>query len=120
MCVCDIYEKHDLDLRITTPSKKTFSFNKRKITSEPGAFVLDSRYGPGVEMWRSENFTPGRYKAKVSLYNKNGNTMNPKLQLNVLTNLQSYKTQVLELDAQKTEIDIIFDVDKEGVVQLQN
>lgn len=112
-------EKHDLDLQITTPTKKTFSFKKRKIGNEPGAFVLDSRYGPGVEMWRSENFTPGRYKAKVSLYNKNGNTMNPKLQLNVLTNLQSYKTQVLELDGQKSEIEIIFDVDKEGVVQLQ-
>lgn len=113
-------EKHDLDLHITTPSKKSFNFKKRKIASEPGAFVLDSRYGPGVEVWRAENFTPGRYVAKVSLYNKNGNAASPKLQLNVLTNLQSYKTSVLEIDSGKNEIEIIFDVDKEGAVQLQN
>ena len=113
-------EKHDLDLKVTTPDGKTFDFKKRSIASVPGSFVLDSRYGPGVEMWRAENFKPGKYKCKIALYNKNGNKANAKFQLNVMTNLQNYKTPQIELSEVKTTTDISFEVDKEGVVQLLN
>lgn len=113
-------EKHDLDLRVTTPEGKVFDFKKRTIASVPGAFVLDSRYGPGVEMWRAENFKPGKYNCRISLYNKNGNKTNPHFQLSILTNLQNYKTPQIELNETKTTTDIVFEVDKEGVVQLLN
>lgn len=113
-------EKHDLDLRITAPGNKMYDFKKRKIKGEPGSFELDSRYGPGLEMWRAENFKPGRYTCKVTLYNKNGNEANPKIQISVVTNLQNSKSSVLELDQKKKQMDVVFEVDKEGAVQFLN
>ena len=111
-------EKHDLDLKITAPDGKKFDFKKRRIKDEPGAFELDSRYGPGVEMWRAENFKPGRYNCKVTLYNKNGNEAKPQFHLNVVTNLQNIKTPVIEIDTKQPQKEIVFEVDKEGVVKL--
>lgn len=112
-------EKHDVDLEVTTPSNKRFNFKKRKLGSEPGAFELDSRFGPGIEMWKAENFQPGSYQSKLSLYNKNGNEAPAKVQLTVVTNLSTYKSEPIELDAAHREINVRFGVNADGSVEFK-
>jgi flagellar motor protein MotB len=112
-------EKQDLDLQVITPSHKQFNFKKRKIAGEPGSFELDSRYGPGIEMWKAENFGPGTYSAKVSLYNQNGNKSPAQVNLSVLTNRGSYRSPAFSVDEKNTEKEIEFSVTPEGEVSWQ-
>lgn len=110
-------EKHDIDLEVTTPSRQRFNFKKRKLASEPGAFELDSRFGPGIEMWKAENFQPGAYQSKLSLYNKNGNEAPAKVQLTVVTNLSTYKSEPIELDSAHKDANVSFSVMADGSVE---
>jgi flagellar motor protein MotB len=112
-------EKQDLDLQVITPSHKQFNFKKRKIAGEPGSFELDSRYGPGIEMWKAENFGPGVYSAKVSLYNQNGNKSPAPVKLSVLTNRGSYRSPAFSVDEKNSEKEIRFSVTPEGEVSWQ-
>ncbi len=66
-------EKHDIDLTVKNPLGKVFSFKNRKHEGMSGEFVLDSRYGPGAEIWTSNQVIPGEYEIKVTLYNQYGN-----------------------------------------------
>jgi flagellar motor protein MotB len=110
-------EKHDIDLEITTPTQKHFNFKKRKVANEPGAFELDSRFGPGIEMWKAEAFQPGAYQSKISLYNKNGNDAPAKIQLTVVTNLSTYKSDPIELDSAHKEVNVPFTITADGSVE---
>lgn len=112
-------EKHDIDLEITNTHKKVFNFKKRKIASEDGSFEIDSRFGPGIEMWKTENFKPGNYKAKLSLYNKNGNEAPAQVQLTIVTNLNTYKTAPIVLDTNKKQKEVRFAVEKDGAVRFE-
>lgn len=66
-------EKHDLDLTVTDPKGKTFNFKSRKFAGHPGEFTLDSRSGPGAEIWQTNKIVPGIYKISWKLYNTYGN-----------------------------------------------
>ena len=66
-------EKHDLDLSVTDPTGKTFNFKSRKFDGHPGEFTLDSRSGPGAEIWQTSKIIPGVYKISWKLYNSYGN-----------------------------------------------
>ncbi|WP_415063249.1 flagellar motor protein MotB [Bdellovibrio sp.] len=110
-------EKHDLDLQVTTPKKANFNFKKRKWDGQAGAFELDSRFGPGIEMWKAENFEPGEYKVKSLLYNKNGNEASAKAQVTVVTNLRTYKSELFEMASRNSEFDLSFVIDAQGAVR---
>lgn len=109
-------EKHDIDLQVLNPNSKLFSFKRRKIKGEPGEFTIDSRYGPGIEMWKSENFLPGTYHAKVLLYSKNGNLAPAQAHLTVITNRSTYKSEAVVLPNKGDEGDIAFTIDGQGTV----
>ncbi|MBX2996558.1 MAG: hypothetical protein KF681_17180 [Bdellovibrionaceae bacterium] len=66
-------EKHDLDLTVTDPSGHVFNFKNRKFAGSPGEFTLDSRSGPGAEIWQSDKIVPGVYNVTWKLYNTYGN-----------------------------------------------
>lgn len=66
-------EKHDLDLRVTIPSGRTFDFQERTFEDSKAKFVVDSRIGPGVEMWETPEILPGDYKIEFKFYNNYGN-----------------------------------------------
>ena len=66
-------EKHDLDLNVTDPSGHIYNFMKRSYKDNPAKFVIDSRSGPGVEMWQTPVMTPGEYLIDFSFYNNYGN-----------------------------------------------
>ena len=110
-------EKHDIDLQVVNPHNKTFNFKRRQIASEPGKFELDSRFGPGIEMWKAENFTPGTYHAKMTFYSKNGNTSDAKVRLTVTTNLATYNSPNLTMKKIGEVVDVPFTITNEGVVE---
>ncbi len=64
---------HDVDLTVEDPSGKRFDFKNRKISGHPGMFVLDTRRGPGIEVWQADKIIPGTYKFTYTLYNAYGN-----------------------------------------------
>jgi flagellar motor protein MotB len=107
-------EKHDLDLNIQTPGKASFDFKHRKIKGVSGELQIDSRFGPGIEMWKSDKFEVGQYAARIHFYNSNGNSENARAQLTVMTNKESYRSQKLEIPISKKNLEIRFDVDDKG------
>jgi len=64
---------HDVDLTVEDPSGRKFDFKNRKISGHPGTFVLDTRRGPGIEVWQADKIIPGIYKFTYTLYNAYGN-----------------------------------------------
>ena len=77
--------KHDIDLKVISPSKKKYDFKKRRHKGNPAQFTLDSRTGPGSEVWQTSELEPGVYKIKYKFYNQYGNTENAKVQGSVFT-----------------------------------
>lgn len=77
--------EHDMDLVVEDPDGKTFDFKNRKHAEHPGQFVLDSRQGPGAEVWQAERILKGVYKVHVIFYNPYGNPEPAKISLSVLT-----------------------------------
>jgi hypothetical protein len=70
-------------------------------------------------MWKAENFGPGVYSAKVSLYNQNGNKSPAPVKLSVLTNRGSYRSPAFSVDEKNSEKEIRFSVTPEGEVSWQ-
>ena len=64
---------HDLDLTVTDPAGHAFNFKNRKFSGVPGEFTLDSRSGPGAEIWQTDKIIPGIYTVAWKLYNNYGN-----------------------------------------------
>jgi flagellar motor protein MotB len=64
----------DIDLSVTDPEGSLFNFKLRKHANHPGLLVLDTRQGPGVEIWQSDKITPGVYSFNYQFYNSYGNT----------------------------------------------
>ncbi len=107
-------EKHDVDLYVSTPSNKTFNFKNREFKKEPGRFEIDSRFGPGIEMWKAEKFEPGVYKIRSQLYSKNGNAAPAKIKVSVVTNSETYKSESFELKDVGSQKDVSFKIDEKG------
>ncbi|NCN42071.1 hypothetical protein GW916_12575 [bacterium] len=61
---------HDVDLSVTTPSGKKYNFQNRKIEGEKGELILDSRKGPGAEIWHGQEAESGIYTINLSLYSQ--------------------------------------------------
>ncbi len=64
---------HDIDLVVKDPQGNTFDFKRRSYTSLPGLLVLDTRQGPGVEVWQSDRVISGIYTFNYLFYNAYGN-----------------------------------------------
>lgn len=64
---------HDVDLTVEDPAGRKFDFKNRKYSGHPGMFVLDTRRGPGIEVWQADRIIPGTYKFNFQLYNAYGN-----------------------------------------------
>lgn len=66
-------EKHDIDMTVKDPSGHLFNFKNRSFANVAGNLILDSRYGPGAEVWNSNKLEAGIYEITASLYNQFGN-----------------------------------------------
>ena len=64
---------HDIDLSIKSPDGLKYNFKKREFKGKKGKFILDTRRGPGAEIWRQEEMKPGIYTVTISLYSQYSN-----------------------------------------------
>lgn len=66
---------HDIDLVVKTPDGQDLGFKKRKASdTDTDEFLVDSKNGPGLEMFKSLKPKSGSYQFEVSLYNSRGDT----------------------------------------------
>lgn len=111
-------EKHDLDLEIYYDKNKVFNFKRRKIDGLPGNFEIDSRFGPGIEMWKAENYKPGKYIARIVLFNKNGNIHPAKVKLTIFSQSDIYKSEEFQIKSVGIPKLIPFTIDEKGKIQV--
>lgn len=112
-------EKHDIDLEIVDTNNKKFNFKKKSYGGIDGQFEIDSRYGPGLEMWKTPKLHPGQYKIKVTLYNSNGNDAPAEVQTNVITVTENFKFPVITLSKTDKTREVRFSVDEKGKITLE-
>jgi myosin heavy subunit len=112
-------QKHDIDLRVTTPSNKTYDFKTRVHKGSPARFTLDSRTGPGSEVWQTKSVEPGTYTIEYVFYNDYDNKEKAVVDGRIFT-----KTGEVEIPTQKLvfptqrSVKKKFSVDKKGTVRL--
>ncbi|MEE6249778.1 MAG: flagellar motor protein MotB [Bdellovibrionota bacterium] len=110
-------EKHDIDLSITTPEGAVFDFKNRKNPKVKGEFVLDSRQGPGAELWQQKELSPGIYKVDIQLY---GQYDNPKPALvggNISTKKGLIEFPQMKIDPRNSKRSLRFSIDKDYKVE---
>lgn len=112
-------EKHDLDLTVKTPNGKLYNFKNRKYAELPGELVLDSRYGPGAEIWNSNSVVPGDYELNVTLYNQYGNLNDAVVETGIVSSLSNIKLPTVRLN-QRTQPSVVyrFSIDNEGRINI--
>lgn len=97
-------EKHDLDLIVTDPFGNQYDFENRVHKNKSGKLVVDSRSGPGVELWKSLDFTPGKYLVQVKFYNTYGNPKPAHVRLLALSNVGEFTLLERDLDFSKDKL----------------
>jgi flagellar motor protein MotB len=97
--------KHDLDLKITDPQGQTYFFDKRSFSNKVGKFVIDSRNGPGVEMWETPKVIEGNYKVEFVFYNTYGNPAKAEVSGMIITKKGEFPIPSVQMDfkSQKTK-----------------
>lgn len=112
---------HDIDLVIKDPNNNTFDFKKRKHGSSPGFFALDTRRGPGAELWQADRIIPGKYTATYSFYNQYGNTEAAKVSGTIYSPKGSFEISPVQMDINsKRKYEVSFEVNAKGDVQILN
>lgn len=112
---------HDIDLVIKDPNNNTFDFKKRKHGSNPGFFALDTRRGPGAELWQADRIIPGKYTATYSFYNQYGNTEPAKVSGTIYSPKGSFEISPVQMDINnKRKYEVSFEVNAKGDVQILN
>ncbi|MBN8537712.1 MAG: hypothetical protein J0M15_11720 [Deltaproteobacteria bacterium] len=112
--------EHDLDLTITDPNGKKFNFKSKQYPNYPGKMVLDTRRGPGAEIWQADKIIPGTYKAEISFYNQYGNPAPAEGKLVIFSPKGNVEVPNLKLDFKGRSKEIIaFDIDANGAIQLK-
>lgn len=112
-------EKHDIDLEIIDVNNKKFNFKKKSYGGVDGQFEIDSRYGPGLEMWKTPKLQAGQYKVKVTLYNSNGNDNPAEVQASVITVTENLKLPIIKLSKTDKTKEVRFNVDEKGKITLE-
>jgi flagellar motor protein MotB len=114
-------EKHDVDLTVKNPAGKVFSFKNRNFKDSPGELVLDSRYGPGAEIWTSNKLIAGEYEIQITLYNQYGNTNNAKVNTTILAGLNKLILPEAELNLKGKNTAVFkIKIDNEGKISKLN
>lgn len=67
----------DVDLYLTNPKNQRFSFKKHNrarqhYPSTPSQLSVDTRRGPGVEIWETRQAVPGTYRLQYHFYRDHG------------------------------------------------
>ena len=110
---------HDIDLVVTDPKGKIFNFKNRSHANHPGKLVLDSRRGPGAEVWQSDRILPGKYKADVIFYNQYGNTAAAEVKLVIFASGGNVELPIIKMDfTNEKRKTVEFNIDENGKIQI--
>jgi len=76
--------KQDIDLHVIDPDNNEFQFEKHNrershFSSVDAEISVDQKVGPGVEVWEYYKAKQGTYKIYANLYDRHGNSSNPKV-----------------------------------------
>jgi flagellar motor protein MotB len=111
---------HDVDLIVEDPSGAVFNYKARTHQKQAGNFVLDTRRGPGAELWQADRVYPGKYKLTYVFYNQYGNKEVAKVNGTIFTSKGSYPLRPTALDpAQSPKKEYSFTIDSAGKVVMQ-
>lgn len=113
--------RHDLDLTLVDPAGKEFSFQKKAHAGHPGKFTLDSKVGPGAEIWQATEVIAGVYKVKLNLYNDYGNKQETQAKLSIFTaqGEKSIPKITIPITGSRS-YQTSFSIDANNKIQLQN
>jgi uncharacterized protein YfaP (DUF2135 family) len=112
-------EKHDVDLTIKNPQGQIYNFKNRSFKGVPGELILDSRYGPGAEVWVSDQLVPGRYEVKVTLYNQYGNVKDTSVRTTIMVGVEKLKLPELKLNLNgQSTMAYNIEISKDGKITL--
>ncbi len=111
-------EKHDLDLVVKDNKNQSYNFKNRSYEKNGASLSLDSRTGPGVELWQSGNASPGTYSSEISLYNTYGNDTDTEAKLIVFTSKGRQMISIPKLNKQKKSHLIRFTLGADGSIKV--
>lgn len=112
-------QKHDVDLEVVDPKGKTYNYKQRKAAGSSATFALDSRFGPGAEVWQTSDLVPGTYKIHYKFYNDYGNKEPAKIETNIFSIKGNFSLPGLSLTTDgKNEATKTFKIDRDGNVIL--
>ena len=111
-------EKHDLDLIVYDSNGKKFDFKKREYPNYPGRLALDSRSGPGAEIWQTNEFIPGEYRMIVQFYQQYNNPEDAKFVIEVSSPKTSFATSANTIKFSEKTKEFRFKVSEKGAVTL--
>jgi flagellar motor protein MotB len=109
---------HDLDLVVKDPKGNLFDFKRRKYSGVQGELTLDTRQGPGTEVWQTEQLAPGRYELTATFYNAYGNKSPAELTVSVFTPQGTKSLPASRLSGSGRKQVYVIDVSPEGKVQV--
>jgi tetrahydromethanopterin S-methyltransferase subunit B len=111
---------HDIDLKVEDPSGHIFDFKHRKYNASPGMFVLDTRRGPGMEVWQTDKIVPGVYKFTFQFYNAYGNPEPCPVSGTLFTTKGTVELPTITLDPNtKREAAFLIELDEKGKATLK-
>jgi DNA polymerase III alpha subunit (gram-positive type) len=92
-------DKHDIDMTVIDPAGRKYDFKKRKYPGQPGEFTLDSRQGPGAEIWQADKFIPGVYTVTATLYQDYGNEKPAAVEASIVSSMRRMQLKPASLKA---------------------
>lgn len=112
-------DAHDVDLSVEDPAGRAFDFKKRKHKDHPGLLVLDTRRGPGTEVWQADKIIPGDYRFKYHFYNPYGNKKPCEVKGSLFTTKGQIDFPVVKLTPSSKDASFTISIDKDGVATLR-
>src|SRR5262249_51140998 len=61
-------EPCDIDLHVTDPAGRKFSYEKKTFSGSDGQLSLDMTSGPGIEVWQNPSAEPGTYEIAYHVF----------------------------------------------------
>ncbi len=112
--------EHDLDLVVKDPNGKKFTFKTKEYPNYPGKMVLDSRRGPGAEIWQADKVIAGTYEAEITFYNQYGNPVPAEAKLVIFSTRGNVEVPDIKLDlAKNPKRSILFEISQLGEIKLK-
>lgn len=115
----------DVDMHVIDPAGNEFFYDRsnrdgRHFPGEDAFLTVDSRDGPGVEMWLNPTADPGQYRVLASLYDRAENPDNPLPRFKIYSrdNIFELSGEALTRERERMEM-LRLHVDGDGKVTVQ-